>query len=77
MPYILLLTSYRIMHVCRLLSLLLPLPLLLPHQIAASPIPHLLLPAFRRSRSRLLGMFRESLAAGDFQSTVVNQLLQG
>ncbi|KAF6254878.1 cytochrome P450 [Scenedesmus sp. NREL 46B-D3] len=46
-------------------------------EIAASPIPHLLLPAFRQSRSRLLSMFRESLAAGDFTGTVVDQLLQG
>jgi hypothetical protein len=46
-------------------------------QIAASPVPHLLLPAFRKSRSTLLRMFRESLAAGDFEGTVVNQLLQG
>ncbi|WIA16335.1 hypothetical protein OEZ85_013034 [Tetradesmus obliquus] len=46
-------------------------------EIAASPVPHLLLPAFRRSRSALLRMFRQSLAAGDFKGTVVDQLLQG
>lgn len=46
-------------------------------QIAASPVPHLLLPAFRRARHELLLMFKASIAAGDFRGTVVEQLLCG
>ncbi len=46
-------------------------------EIAASPIPHLLLPAFRRARKDLLRMFRASLAAGDFRGTAVEELLAG
>lgn len=46
-------------------------------QVAASPIPHLFLPGFRRSRKTLLTMLSASLAAGDFEGTVVEQLLQG
>ena len=46
-------------------------------QVAASPVPHLLLPRFRRSKAALLSMLSQSLAAGDFEGTVVEQLLQG
>lgn len=46
-------------------------------QVAASPIPHLLLPQFRHSRKALLRMLSASLAAGDFKGTVVEQLMQG
>jgi predicted MarR family transcription regulator len=46
-------------------------------QVAASPIPHLLLPKFRSSRSTLLQMLSKSLAMGDFEGTVVVQLLHG
>jgi hypothetical protein len=40
-------------------------------------VPHLLLPAFRRSRRRLLRMLRASLAAGDFKGTAAGALLEG
>ncbi|KAI8474677.1 MAG: cytochrome P450 [Monoraphidium minutum] len=46
-------------------------------EIAASPVPHLLLPAFRRSRADLLRMLRASIAAGDFGGTAAGALLEG
>jgi len=46
-------------------------------EIAASPIPHLFLPTFRRSRAALLRMLRASLAAGDFKGAPVEELIEG
>eukprot|EP00775_Hariotina_reticulata_P002863 gene2863-3155_t len=46
-------------------------------EVAASPVPHWLLPGFTRSRSALLSMLRSSLTAGDFKGSVVEQLLLG
>lgn len=46
-------------------------------EVAASPIPHLLLPKFRASRTALLKMLSRSLEQGDFEGTAVMQLLQG
>eukprot|EP00879_Flechtneria_rotunda_P018291 GHRR01019188.1.p1 GENE.GHRR01019188.1~~GHRR01019188.1.p1 ORF type:complete len:508 (+),score=214.12 GHRR01019188.1:966-2489(+) len=46
-------------------------------EVAASPVPHLLLPKFRKAKHQLLSMFKASLAAGDFKGTMVGQLLAG
>lgn len=44
-------------------------------QVAASPLPHAVLPRFRRARATLLAALRSSLAAGDFAGTPVGALL--
>eukprot|EP00878_Enallax_costatus_P026804 GHUV01028803.1.p1 GENE.GHUV01028803.1~~GHUV01028803.1.p1 ORF type:complete len:247 (+),score=65.51 GHUV01028803.1:153-893(+) len=46
-------------------------------EVAASPIPHLLLFQFRAARAKLLLMFAESISQGDFQGSVVEKLLTG
>jgi hypothetical protein len=46
-------------------------------EVAASPVPHLLLPAFRAARAELLRALRASIAAGDFEGTAGGELLDG
>lgn len=46
-------------------------------ELAASPVPHILQPRFVRSRAALVAAFRASYAAGDFEGTVVGQLVEG
>ncbi|GAB4813829.1 hypothetical protein N2152v2_000875 [Parachlorella kessleri] len=45
-------------------------------ELAASPVPHLFLPRFRRARAHLLGALRASYKAGHFQGTVADALIQ-